>query len=116
MLRIPQDAVDLFDTILPEAIARHPDRARALDTVLCFKIEGAGDWTIDCSREVPSPSCSRGVASSSQCTVELDSKHFQEMLLNPNVGMDLYRQRRLRISGDPEHAMKISAVFALVTV
>ena len=115
MLHIPQNAADLFDSLLPEALARDPNRARALDTILSFKIEGAGDWTIDCSREVLSPSCTRGVSGFPQCTVEIDSKLFQEMLLNPNVGMEFYRQRRLRISGEPTHAMKIAAVFALVT-
>lgn len=114
MLEIPTDAADLFNSILPKALARDPDRARALDTILCFKIEGAGDWTINCSREAHPPTCSPGVLGTSQCTVEISKDHFQEMLLNPNVGMELYRQRRLRISGEPTHALKIASVFSLV--
>lgn len=111
---VPKDTADLFDRLLPEALLHGPDRARAIDTILCFKIEGDGDWTIDCSKDAEAPTCTRGVSERSRCTVEIGSRDFLSMLSDPNVGMQLYFQKRLRLSGDPAHATKIAPVFELV--
>jgi len=108
--------VDLFDRLLPEALLKNPDRAQAIDTILCFKIEGAGDWTIDCSKETSLPSCARSVSNSVRCSVELGVDAFVLMLSDPNAGMRLYFQKRLIISGDLAQVSKIATVFELALV
>lgn len=110
---ILKNAADLFDRLLPEALTRSPERARALDTILCFKIEGGGDWTIDCSQDAPSPTCTRGISEKALCTVEIRSGDFLAMFSDPNVGMQLYFQKKLRLSGDSAHALKIVLLFEL---
>jgi len=113
-MTVPTDASDLFDRLVPAALARSPEKARAIDTILCFKIEGSGDWTIDCSREATPPTCVKESSARARCTVEIASGDFAAMLSDPNVGMQLYFQKRLRLSGDPTHALKIAALFDLV--
>lgn len=101
--------VDLFDRLLPEALCGDPDGAQVLDTVLCFKIKGAGEWTIDCSKA----SCIRGASDRSRCTVELEAGDFVSMLFDPNAGMRLFFQKKLRISGDASQVVKIAPLFDL---
>jgi alkyl sulfatase BDS1-like metallo-beta-lactamase superfamily hydrolase len=112
MLLIPTSAQDLFDRFLPNALERAPAKARELDTTLCFKIEGIGDWTIDCSG-ASVPTCLKGSSDNARCTVEIAGSDFAEMLANPKVGMELYYKGKLRISGDPNQARKIAALFDL---
>lgn len=114
-MTIPTSAPDIFDRLLPEALARDPDWARELDTILCFKI-GDSAWTIDCSRAAASPTCTQGSSDNARCTVEIDSVNFLAMLSDPNVGMQLYFQKKLRLSGDPMHALKIAPLFSLISV
>ena len=114
---IPQDAEDLFDRLVPEALLRSPDRARRLDTVLCFKVGGAmgGTWTIDCLWSSSVPTCTSGtVEGSARCTVEVSGGDFQAMLKEPKVATQLYAQGKLLITGDPMHAPKIAALFDIV--
>jgi hypothetical protein len=110
---IPTSAPDLFNRLMSEALARHPDRAREIDTILCFKI-GDGAWTIDCSRAAVSPTCTQGSSDKARCTVEIDSTNFLAMLSDPSAGMQLYFQKKLHLSGDPAHALKIAPLFELL--
>lgn len=114
MASIPTDVLDLFDVLLPTALARSPEKARDLDTILCFKIEGSGEWLIDCSRASIQPTCMKGSSDGARCTVEITSHDFASMLSDPNVGMQLYLQKKLRLSGDPIHAQKIAPLFDLL--
>jgi hypothetical protein len=111
---LPVSADALFDRLLPAALLRSPAKAQDLDTILCFKIEGGGDWTIDCLRTTPAPTCTRGASDKAQCTVEMTDADFTAMLSDPNVGMQLYFQKKLRLAGDPMHAIKIAPLFELL--
>jgi len=101
----------LFEHLLPEALMLRPERARALDTILCFRLEGCGDWTVDCKSDPPI--CARGRSDGACCFVEVSGGDFAAMFSDPNVGMQLYAQKKLRISGDLSHATKIAEVFDL---
>jgi uncharacterized protein YozE (UPF0346 family) len=105
--------VDLFDRLMPEALMNNPGHAQEIDTILCFKIEGAGEWTLDVSKGMPSSTCTRGVSKRALCTVEIGVDGFGSMLSDPNAGMKLYFQKRLRIFGDLTHVPKIALVFEL---
>ena len=109
----PKDARDLFDRLLPAGLLRAPDRARDIDAIFCFKITGddGGDWTIDCTRDAPS--CFPGVPIKAHCVVEMSAFHFQQMLRDPNAGMQLFFQQRLRIFGDPKYTEKIATILEL---
>ena len=108
--------VNLFNCLMPQALMKNAERAQAIDTILCFKIEGSGEWTIDCSNETPLPTCTRGVSNRALCTVEIEIEGFVAMLFDPNAGMKLYFQKKLRLSGDLAQAPKVAALFELVAL
>lgn len=108
-----KDAADLFDQ-LAAALARVPQRAREISATYRFKItgDGGGEWTVDCRADPPV--CVRGDDGKAQCAVEVANSDFLNMLVDPNLSMQLYFQGRLRVSGDPMLAMKLQQLFELV--
>lgn len=107
MPQTPKNAQELFDEQLPAALKAHPERAKAVDAVYCFKIsgDGGGDWTVDLTADPPT--CNRGDSGKAQCTIEVSNDDFQAMLGNPQVGMQLYFQGKLKVTGDPMLATKL---------
>jgi len=112
-MAIPKDAQELFDKQVPEALKQHPDKAREVNAIYLFKIsgEGGGEWTVTLTGD--SPSCVRGDAGGAQCTIELAHEDFKTMLSDPNAGMQLYFQGKLRVAGDPMLATRLQQFFAL---
>lgn len=113
MPQLPKNAQELFDEQVPAALKEHPDKAKAVNAIYCFKVsgEGGGDWTIDLVSDPPS--CARGDSGKAQCTVELAHDDFMSMLGNPQAGMQLYFQGKLKVTGDPMLATKLQQLFAL---
>src|SRR4051812_46642440 len=107
MPTMPKDAKELFDEQVPAALKQYPDRAKEVNAIYCFKIsgEGGGDWTVDLANEPPT--CIVGDTGKAQCTIEVAHDDFKQMLTNPQVGMQLYFQGKLRVSGDPMLATKL---------
>ncbi len=110
---LPKDARDLFDNLVPRGLKEHPDKARALNAIYCFKItgEGGGEWTVDCTANPPT--CTKGDGGKAQCAVEVSVADFKTMLADPNAAMALYFQGKLRVSGDPVLAMKLQQLFEI---
>jgi len=81
--------------------------------VYCFKVtgEGGGEWTVDCTADPPA--CTRGDTGKAQCTIEVAADDFKTMLSDPNAGMQLYFQGKLRVTGDPMLATKLQKLFQL---
>lgn len=113
MANLPANASELFDKLVPEGLAKHADKARELNAIYCFKItgDGGGEWTVDTVANPPT--CTKGDTGKAQCTVEVSHDDFKAMLADPNAGMQLYFQGKLRVSGDPMLAMKLQQLFEL---
>ena len=113
MAAMPKDAAELFDRQVPAGLARYPAEAREVNAIYAFKIggEGGGEWTVDLTSNPPT--CVRGDTGKAQCTVEVAHDDFKSMLSDPNAGMQLYFQGKLRVSGDPMLAMKLQELFKL---
>ncbi|HVV83627.1 MAG TPA: SCP2 sterol-binding domain-containing protein [Kofleriaceae bacterium] len=113
MPEMPKDAAELFDKLVPAGLAQHPDQAREVNAIYAFKIsgEGGGEWTCDLTANPPT--CVRGDTGKAQCTIEVSHEDFKTMLSDPNAGMQLYFQGKLRVSGDPMLAMKLQQLFQL---
>ena len=108
-----KDAQQLFNEQVPAALAKHPERAREVDAVYCFKIEGdgGGTWTVDLSADPPT--CKSEDNGSAQCTIEVAHDDFKTMLGDPQAGMQLYFQGKLQVTGDPMLATKLQQFFDL---
>jgi len=111
MATLPKDAKELFDDQVPKALSEHPDKAREVDAIYCFKItgDGGGDWTVDLRSDPPT--CATGDDGSAQCTIEVAHEDFKSMLSDPQAGMQLYFQGKLKVTGDPMLATKLQQFF-----
>ena len=110
---MPKDAQDLFDNLVPAGLQQYPDKARELNAIYCFKIsgDGGGEWTVDCTANPPT--CAKGDSGKAQCTIEVAHDDFKTMLADPNAGMQLFFQGKLRVAGDPTLAMRLQQLFEL---
>ena len=112
-MALPKDARELFDEQVPRALAASPDKAKEVNAIYCFKItgDGGGDWTVDLT--ATPPSVAQGDNGSAQCTIEVAHDDFKTMLGDPQAGMQLYFQGKLKVTGDPMLATKLQQFFDL---
>jgi len=113
MPKVPDSAQELFNTQVPEALKAHPDKAKEIGAVYLFKITGddGGTWTVDLAGSPPT--CTSGDKGNAQCTIEVAHADFKSMLQNPALGMQLYFQGKLRVTGDPMLATKLQKLFSM---
>ncbi|MCS6913096.1 MAG: SCP2 sterol-binding domain-containing protein [Myxococcales bacterium] len=111
----PTSATQLFDENLPSIIEKNPDKAREIGAIYAFRItgEGGGEWTVDLS--ATGPKIEKGCQAGAQCTIEVANSDFVAMLGNPALGMQLFMQGKLRVTGDPMLAMKLQKLFSLAS-
>lgn len=109
----PKDAQELFNTQVPDALAKNPEKAREIGAVYAFKIsgDGGGEWTVDLQSNPPT--CTAGISGTPQCTIEIAHEDFKNMLGNPALGMQLYFQGKLKVTGDPMLATKLQKLFQM---
>ncbi len=107
------DAQNLFGTLIPEAIAKTPDKAKEINAIYYFNItgDGGGEWTVDLSPT--GPSVATGNTGKSQCQITCTHEDFKTLLKNPQAGMQLYFQGKLKVGGDPTLAMKLQKLFSM---
>lgn len=103
----------LFEEKLPKVLSAAPDKARQIDAVYLFKISGGdgGTWTVDLKANPPA--CKTGDAGNAECTIEITDQDFNSMIADPNVGMQLYFQGKLKVSGNPMLATKLQQLLGM---
>lgn len=101
----------LFNNDLPTALSNNPELAKEINAIYCFEITGTGTWTVDLQSEPPS--CFSGDSGNSQCRITVSSSDFEEMLKDPQVGMQLYFQGKMTVEGDPMLATQLQQVIGL---
>jgi hypothetical protein len=108
-----KDAQTLFNQDVPAALLKFPDKAREIGAVYLFKIEGpeGGTWTVDLVSNPPA--VHQGDKGNAQCTFQVQHEDFKQMLTNPAMGMQLYFQGKLKVTGDPMLATKLQKLFTL---
>lgn len=101
------DAQTDFTKNLPEKIGSDPDRAREINAIFLFKIngDGGGTWTVDLKTE--SPGVSEGEVGTPDCTLELSADDWKAISDNPQQAMALYFQGKLKVSGNAMLATKL---------
>lgn len=107
------DAQELFGKRIPEQITKFPDQAKEINAIYYFNItgDGGGEWTVNLSQS--GPSVTPGNAGNSQCQITINHEDFKTLLKNPQSGMQLYFQGKLKVGGDPTLAMKLQKLFQL---
>lgn len=113
MSKVPTNARQLFDDMIPRGLEQHPEKAKAVGVVYVFRIVGddGGEWVVDLAGDPPT--CTPGTSDKAQCTIEVAHSDFQRMLAEPKAGMELYFAGKLRVTGDPMLATKLQQFFRL---
>ena len=85
MATLPNNASEVFDTLVPKGLELYPDKARELNAVYVFKItgDGGGDWTVDATSNPPT--CTKGDSGKGQCVITVSHDDFKAMLADPNT-------------------------------
>lgn len=110
----PRSAQHLFDELLPLRFRQWPEKAAEFgNLVYSFVVsdEGGGTWTMFLGT---TPRVEKGKHPHANCTVELSHQHFMDLMTGGGASaMSLFMQGRVRISGDPMMAMKLSKLASL---
>ncbi|MCA9581195.1 MAG: SCP2 sterol-binding domain-containing protein [Myxococcales bacterium] len=103
------EAKEFFGTKLPEKIAADPAKASAIGGVFVFKIngDGGGVWTVNLK---DAPSVAEGEAEGAECTLEMSAEDWNTISENPGAAMQLYFGGKLKVTGNPMLATKLTSI------
>lgn len=111
---MPTSVKEFFDTRVPEALGKSPDKAKDIAAVYLFKVSGpdGGTWSVDLVANPPT--CVAGAVGSPQCTIDATDSDFRSMIDGGmQVAMQLFFSGKLKVTGDPNLATKLSKLLAL---
>ena len=89
------DTAEFFANQLPETLADNPGLVTEIANTYLFKIDGAGDWTVDLTG---SGEIREGALDDPGCIVEAAKADFEAMLDNPSQAMMLFMSGKLKVS------------------
>ena len=107
------DIKQLFNEILPTALAKNAEDAKTLAAKYQMNItgDGGGEWFIDVSST--GPSCKPGKGEGADCTITITDEDFQKLVENPQQnGMQLFFAGKLKVTGNQMLAMKLQKLFS----
>jgi putative sterol carrier protein len=105
---------DFFDKRVPAVLRDHPEKARDSAAVYLFKIGGAdgGVWTADL--KATTPTCVVGEVGAPECVIEATDEDFRAMIDGGmSAAMQLFFSGKLKVTGDPNLATKLSALLSM---
>jgi hypothetical protein len=111
---MPTSVKAFFDQKVPAALATNPEKAKDVAAVYLFKVSGpdGGTWTVDLVSNPPKSAA--GVVGAPQCTVECTDDDFRSMIDGGmQAAMTLFFSGKLKVSGDPTLATKLSKLLAM---
>ena len=103
-----------FNTKVPAVLAISPEKAKEVAAIYLFKISGddGGTWTADLLAEPPT--CKPGEHGTPQCTVECSAADLQAMIDGGmQAAMNLFFSGKLKVSGDPSLATRLSKLLQI---
>ncbi|HVZ72350.1 MAG TPA: SCP2 sterol-binding domain-containing protein [Polyangia bacterium] len=111
---MPTSVKAFFDTKVPAALATSPEKAKDVAAIYLFKVSGpdGGTWTVDLLANPPT--CVPGEVGKAQCTIESTDDDFRSMVDGGmQAAMALFFSGKLKVSGDPTLATKLSKLLAM---
>ncbi|MGB8220984.1 MAG: SCP2 sterol-binding domain-containing protein [Polyangiales bacterium] len=103
------DAQTSFTQDIPRSIQRDIDKARAVDAIFLFKVNGedGGIWTVNMK---DAPGVTAGDAGNAECTIELSTADWKAMTEKPGTAMQFFMQGKIKVSGNALLATKLQSV------
>ena len=111
---MPTSVKAFFDSKVPAALATNPEKAKDVAAIYLFKVSGpdGGTWTVDLLANPPTAVA--GAVGTPQCTVEATDDDFRSMIDGGmQAAMTLFFSGKLKVSGDPTLATKLSKLLAM---
>ena len=99
----------LFNEDLPATLAKNAEEAKQIGATFQINITGEGQWHINVSST--GPSCEPG-EKPADCTITIAGEDFQQLISNPQAGMQLFFAGKLKVAGNQMLAMKLNKLFA----
>jgi putative sterol carrier protein len=103
------DVKNLFNEVLPAALAKNAEDAKTINAKYQMNITGEGEWFIDVSAS--GPSCTPGTQAA-DCTITVAGEDLEKMIDNPGAGMTLFFAGKLKVTGNQMLAMKLNKLLA----
>ncbi|TNF60749.1 MAG: SCP2 sterol-binding domain-containing protein [Deltaproteobacteria bacterium] len=103
------DAHTSFTQHIPHSIEKDLDKAKAVDAVFLFKVNGqdGGVWTVNMK---DAPGVTAGDAGNAECTIELTTEDWKAMTERPGSAMQFFMQGKIKVTGNALLATKLQAV------
>lgn len=103
------DAKTSFTQDIPRSIEQDIDKAKAVDAVFVFKVngEGGGVWTVNMK---DAPGVTEGDAGSAECIIELSTEDWKAMTEKPGTAMQFFMQGKIKLTGNALLATKLQSV------
>lgn len=106
------DIANLFNSVIPTALATHTATAQAIGGKFQFNIAGAGEWNVDLTKSGPTCNPGKGPA---DCTVSISAQDFEKVFENPEANaMKMFMFGKLKVSGNQMLGLKLKEIFNLV--
>jgi putative sterol carrier protein len=103
------DAITSFTHDIPNSIERDLEKAKAVDAVFLFRVngDGGGIWTVNMK---DTPGVTEGDSGNAECTIELSTDDWKAMTAKPGAAMQFFMQGKIKVSGNALLATKLQAV------
>ena len=103
------DAKTSFTQDIPRSIESDIDKARAVDAVFLFNVNGenGGVWTVNMK---DAPGVIEGDAGNAECTIELSTEDWKAMTDKPGAAMQFFMQGKIKLTGNALLATKLQSV------
>ncbi len=103
------DVQTSFTRDIPRSIEKDIDKAKAVDAVFLFKVNGedGGVWTVDMK---DAPGVTEGDRGNAECTIELSTDDWKAMTEKPGSAMQFFLQGKIRVTGNALLATKLQSV------
>lgn len=103
------DACTSFTQDIPRSIDQDVERAKAVDAIFLFKVNGekGGTWTVNMK---DAPGVTEGDSGNAECTIEVSSEDWKVMTERPGAAMDFFLKGKIKVTGNALLATKLQAV------
>lgn len=111
---MPTSVKTFFDEKVPAVLKVSPEKATDVAAIYLFKISGpdGGTWTVDLVSKPPT--CEPVEKGTPQCTIEATDADFRSMIDGGmQAAMSLFFSGKLKVSGDPNLATKLSKLLQM---
>jgi len=103
------DAHTSFTKKIPESIAKDVERAKSVDAVFLFEVEGDGGgvWTVNMKDD---PGVTEGDAGNADCTIRISTEDWEALTEKPGSAMHFFMSGKIRVTGNALLATKLQAI------